>query len=162
MTAATEAKTEPTKLNQVEPDRFMEAQYKRNEYVINLPADYHYPDLFIPENWKAIARTGKVNVGDEITVRKDDLSLWAKLIVRECIPNHARVVVTELYKKDLQPIAQDVSDDEQFEIKHFGLQDGWGVVNKSTGKMIVKNLKSREAAKSYINADLRPQMIGRL
>jgi hypothetical protein len=71
---------------------------------------------------------------------------------------------SELYvrirKKDLAPIAQEAGDDEQFEIKHLGLHDQWAVLNKSTGRVLAKDLKNRDACKTYINS-LRPQVIGR-
>jgi hypothetical protein len=76
------------------------------------------------------------------------------------IPNHARIVVTELFKKDLAPIVQEEGDDEQFEIKHLGLQDQWAVVLKSTQRVLMKDMKNRDACKTYINS-LRPQSIGR-
>lgn len=165
MAAAAEAKVETTeepKANLIRPDRFIEAQYRRNEYVVNLPADYPYEDLFKPGNWKQIARGAKIiNIGDEITVRKDDMSLWAKLLVVESVSRHARMAVVELFKKELAPIKQDETEDDQFEIRHLGLQDGWAVLNKSTGRIIRKDMKSRDDARSYINTDLRPQMVGR-
>jgi hypothetical protein len=143
----------------VEASRFTQAEFRRAQYVLNLPADFPYDDLFTPESWKNIARMGKLNMGDTIEVRKDDMSLWALLIVREAIPNHARIVVTEIFKKDLAAIVQEASDDEQFEIKHLGLQDQWAVLLRSTGRVLMKDMKSRDAAKNYIHS-LRPQSIG--
>jgi len=165
MAAAAEAKIETPpalpKVNLLRADRFIEAEFRRNQYVYNLPADYPYADLFNPDNWKGLARLGKVNVGDTVEVRKDDMSLWALLLVVESISRHARLAVVEIFKKDLEPIKQDESEDDQFEIRHLGLQDGWAVLNKSTQRVIRKDMKSRDDARSYINGDLRPQMVGR-
>jgi hypothetical protein len=166
MAATAEAKIEApalvSKADQIEPNRFIEAQYRRNEYVVNLPADYEYAKLFNPDNWKQIARGSKIiNIGDKIEVRKDDMSLWALLLVTESVALHARLVVAELFKKDLEPIKQDETQDDQFEIRHLGLQDGWAVINKSTQRVIRKDMKSRDDARAYINGDLRPQVVGR-
>jgi hypothetical protein len=146
----------------VAPSRFFGADFKRNLHLYNLPSDANYADLFKPEAWRLIAQKGSVGIGDKIEVRRDDLSLYAELLVVESITNHGRIRVVELVKKEFAPIAQDESEDKQFEIKHLGLQDGWAVLNKTTGRIIQKDLKSKDAARSYINTDLRPQLIGRL
>ena len=83
--------------------------------------------------------------------------LYAELLVVESISNHARIRVVELTKKEFAPIVRDESDDSQFEIKHFGLQDGWAVLNKTTQRVIVKSLKSKDDARAY----LRPHLVGR-
>lgn len=161
MAATAEAKTEAPALAQVIPARFFQAEFKRNVHVYNLPVDASYDDLFKPETWKQIAQRGAVGIGDKIEVRRDDMSLYAELLVVESITNHARIRVVEIVKKEFAPIAQDESDDTQFEIKHLGLQDGWAVLNKATQRVINKGMKSKEDARSYINSDLRPQMLGK-
>lgn len=160
MNMAAEA-PKPVPVVVVDPNRFVEAEYRRNQYVLNLPADFPYENLFDPASWKRIAGMGRIiNTGDEITVRKDDMSLWALLIVREAVANHARIVVTEIFRKDLPPIEQEAGADEQYEIRHLGLQDGWAVLLKSTQRVLAKDMKNRDACKTYINS-LRPQVIGR-
>lgn len=162
MTTATAEKIEAVaaapKLCPVTKDRFIEAQFGRNAYVLNLPSEYDYAELFRPENWKLISGGGKVHIGDTIEVRKDDLSLWALLLVRESIEKHARIVVAEIFKKDFAPIGQTEGTDEMFEIKFLGLQDHWAVYNKSTGRQLVKDLKSEDAARDYVN-NMRPRKI---
>lgn len=159
MTATAEAKIEAAQSFPVEMSRLSQAEFARVQFVLNLPADYDYAELFNSDNWKAVARSGKLKMGDTIEVRKDDLSLWALLLVRESIEKHARIVVAEIFKKDFAPIAAAESNDEQFEIKHLGLQDQWAVFNRSTGRAMVKNLKSQDAARDYVNG-LRPRKIG--
>lgn len=153
-----ETAVEPPKKFPVTKDRFIEARFARNDYVLNLPSDYPYAELLNPDNWKLIAGLGKVNIGDTIEVRKDDLSLWALLLVRESIEQHARIVVAELYKRDFAPIGQPEATDDQFEIKHLGLQDQFAVLLKSTGKVLVKNLKTEDDARRYV-VNLRPRKI---
>jgi hypothetical protein len=150
MTTATAEKIETPTIRLIDPARFIEAEYRRNQYVLNLPADFAYDDLFKNESWKRISSLGKVNIGDTIEVRRDDLSLWALLLVRESVTKHSRFVVVELIRKDLEPIKQDESDDAQFEVKHLGLQDGWAVLNKSTQRVMQKDFKDKDAARAYI------------
>lgn len=153
---------EAPKIRQVAPSRFQTgADYKRSTHIYNLPVDGSYNDLFQPEAWRLIAQRGSVGIGDLVEVRRDDMSLWAQLLVVESIQNHARIRVVELIKREFEPAAQDESEDKQFEIKHLGLQDGWAVLNKTTGRIIRKDMKDKDAARSFINSDLRPQLVGR-
>jgi hypothetical protein len=149
-----------TKIRPLDPARFGQAGHKRNEFVIFLPVDQPYEDLFQIDFWKSIARGDKVRPGDKIEVIRDDISLVAQLVVRESIGKHARIVVGEVSKTIFPRIVQDAGDDEQYEIKHLGMQDQWAVLLRSTQRVLAKDMKSRDEAKSYINS-LRPQPIGR-
>lgn len=161
MAATAEAKVEVPVVVSLDAGRFFQAEFKRTVHVLNLAVPYNYQDLFNPDVWKSIARKGNVGIGDLIEVRKDDMSLWAQLLVTESIANHARIKVVELLKKEFEPAKQDASEDDQFEIKHLGLQDGWAVFNRSSQRCIMKNLKSKDAARDYINTSLRPHLVGR-
>lgn len=148
------------KIEPLDPSRLSQAEFARVVHVVNIPTDYPYEALFTPDAWKRIARADKLRLGDEIVVRSDDLTLWAKLLVIESVSVHANVKVRELIAPVKGAgITQDEGPDDKYEIRHLGVQDQWAVVHKPDGRTIVKNMKSRDACKDYIN-NLRPQPVG--
>ena len=114
----------------------------RGDYVIFLPVDQPYEDVFRLDFWKSIARADRVRAGDKIVVIKDDISLVAELVVRESIGKHARIVVGEVGKTVFLPVIQDAGDDEQYEIRHLGMQDQWAVLLRSTQRVLAKDIRA--------------------
>ena len=82
------------------------AEYKRNTWRVNVPADTDYKELFVPSFWANVAI--KLVRGDVIEVFAEDGSWYAELLVRVQARTHAQV--EELLYKNFGEKAEQVAE----------------------------------------------------
>jgi hypothetical protein len=138
--------------------RFCQEGIARQQFTATVPSDTPYERLFTKQFWQAVA--SKIRIGDEITVRPDDLRWWAKLICVSADQARDFVEMQELYRKDLAPASATLEQVEGFTTRYEGLSDRWVVYRAQDNHRMQAGFESRAAALDHIKGDLKPKAIG--
>ncbi len=88
-------------------DRLRPAEAEIRQMLVTAPEGATIDDVLKPEFWAIAGR--QLKVGDEITVRADDETFYAKVLVRQCGNTWAKVHL--LHLTDLKPQDVKISGD---------------------------------------------------
>lgn len=131
------------------PHLLKDAEYRRSIHSVILEHGTAYEDILKPAFWAHVAR--RLKPLNRIEVHPADGSWFAELLVRSV--THVSAVVVELRKVDLQKAPAGTEDADEFEIKFRGAAK-WSAIRKSTKKVEVEGLESREEVEAWLR---RPQ-----
>lgn len=134
--------------------RFGQAEHKRNEWHVIMPAGEPFESCLAPGYWAHVA--AKMRPGDEITVINDEMSIYAKLMVRQAERIWASVVV--IHKTDLGTATPEVSsDDYKVEVEWAGPHDKHRVIRLRGDKkeVLSKGHETSDSAQKWATDHMR-------
>jgi hypothetical protein len=142
---------EPAKrLHPVAESSFHLRETKQNEWLAYASRGTTIDDVLDGSYWREVLP--KLRVPDKIIVIADDRSFYLELIVLAVANNFAvvRPFGTPLKLTGAGAIPR---IDDQYEIVEIGIQSGWGVRERATGRVLKGDgtLKTRQAAETWFS-----------
>jgi hypothetical protein len=131
--------------------------HSRQVWVVTVSSRTQYADLFTSSFWMHVAN--RFQLGDEITVRDDGLTFWAKLLVTQADAVRDFVMMQELYKKDLVLMKIEQPEIDGYTTRYEGLHEGWQVIRSVDQHVMKANFPTQHDATAYIRADLKTTKI---
>lgn len=126
--------------------RFKEAIYELREWVVNAPEKVTIEDVQRPEFWSHVAP--KMRPYDEIRVRAEDGTWYARLLVTGTDRTWARVAVLEYKKLTTYDVSQTQS--ARFELRLRGPQHKWCVIRLLDNQVIKSECQTRDEAAMWL------------
>ena len=124
------------------------------KYTLTAEAGDTIDDILKPEYWAIVGR--ELRPWAEITVRSDDETFYAKLLVRSCGPTWAKVHL--LSYADLQPrdvIAEVIAPPAAYSVKWSGPHTKWRVLRVSDNVVVSEKHEDQVAAGKWITEHLK-------
>lgn len=125
-----------------------------NVHAAVTPIGTPYEDVLEPEFWAQVAY--KLRVGDEIIVHTDDMTYYARLLVRDVggpslqrVPN--RAIVAELMHQQLGPLAKELRN-KTHEAKFMGPHLKWCVIALSDQQVLKDGFSTAEEAQGWMRS----------
>ena len=142
----------PTRLVQLRPMRMTLSEYAHNRYTIVAEPGTDYERFLEPDYLAHVA--AKLAPWDELTVRAEDGSWMAKLVVRNA--ENGSVKVAEMAKYEFKPMAPAlVPTAEGFEVVWKGPGVKFRIVRKSDNGTIREGFPDRETANAWLADNLK-------
>ena len=135
---------------QLESDRFGATEQKNNFWTITVPGGEHKPskdELLHPSFLAHVA--GKLSPYDEIRVRCDDGSFYARLLVTRTDWASAGCEVLEW--KELNAVNDARTTTIGFDVKWNGPHDKWVVIRNSDKAVVHKGAGSQRDAQFWLD-----------
>ncbi len=134
----------------ISPKRFKLADYERNIWVVTPEAGTSLDEVMKPDFWAHCAH--QMKPFDEVEVRAEDESYYAKLLVRSAGKNWA--VASILAQIDL--------DKKEVKAPYDEYTVGWGgphqkhrVVRKKDGEVVFQGGESADVARAWLKEHLK-------
>lgn len=148
---------------QLTADRFKLAEHERNVYAITIEEGITRAQIIDPAFLAHVAP--KLRPYDQVEVRCDDGTLFARLLVLQAERTWARVHVLEWHDlttrdvsltktaKDTQSgtPAAEVDHEKEYQVVHKGPHKKWCVIRKADGAYIRDGEESKNAATTWLN-----------
>jgi hypothetical protein len=142
----------------LDPARFMQATFARNEFCITLPPGTPFEALHDPKFFKSVVT--RLGLGDLIEVRSADLAEWGMFMVVESEHNALHVAVRELFRKQLAPADLSKSVGPAYTVSYSGdIARGWQVHRNADSKLMKDSFRRKEDAQHYVTGDLTPRRL---
>lgn len=152
--------TAPPKLPRdvrVAPERHKLLQYETQDHAVTLEAGHTVEDLLTPSYWSAIA--GRFKQYDEIRVRRDDDSVYGRLLVIDSSRTALKVFVLEWHDltKAEERIAAAFDSLNEFEIAKMGPHLKYCVIRKKDRAKVSEGHETRERAAVWLRSHVASQ-----
>jgi hypothetical protein len=123
----------------------------RRIFEAKIPDEHKLEDLFVPDYWADVAHM--VARGDIINAFSNRLTFDIDLVVTRCSDVEKIVFVAERPSKKLpKPIFEEDKESEFQKIDN-GF-DGWSVIRRNGGQVMMKGFRYEYEAENYINITL--------
>lgn len=136
--------------------RFKPSDFVSKNFTIVVESGTTMEDIMKPEYFCHVAKY--LEVGNEIKVMSDDMSLYARLIVLNSTNVSARVFALEYH--DLSDAETSVSalgvvTSEDYEVVFRGIHSKWSIVKKDGGQVVIDGLDDRRTAERELAGYLK-------
>ena len=128
------------------PDRFGEAEFKRHDWVVDVPVGVSVEQLLDPAFWAHVA--SQMDPFDHIEARAEDGSWIAYLVVRICERNYAKVSIDRVLEFSDQVAEAPVSTKHKIEWK--GPHHKYVVIRLADSQAVQSGFKSRYDAETWM------------
>ena len=139
-TAENAVRQEKPRLLQLQPRRMRLASDARNDWVVDAEHGSTKEDIFKPEYWAHVGV--RLQPYDEITVRADDGSFWARFLVARCDRTWADVRL--LTWVDLSMEVTNTAAG-RYRVEWGGPYDKWRIARNSDNSIVEKALSKVDA-----------------
>jgi len=161
----TEVEKKPA-IPQLDATRFQPAEHERNIHAITVEEHVTRANILTPEFLAHVA--AKLRPYDQIEVRKDDGTLFARLLVLQADRTWARTYVLEWHNLTTRDVsltaavkgavgANPANQDSPFEVTYKGAHKKWFVLRKDTTppEYIREGEEPKTAASAWLNQWLK-------
>lgn len=134
-------------------NRLRLAEHEIKHYVVTVEAGTTVDDILTPEYWAITSR--QFGPGDEITVRADDETFYAKLLVRAV--SHAWMRVHLLHYSDLQIKTPEAALEPapMFVVEWGGGSHKYRVRRASDNEVVSKHHPDKQTAQAWLDDYLK-------
>ena len=144
------------KVDALDPQRFQQADFRRNQYVAIASEGTRPEDLNQPGYWAHLGE--KLRPWDEVMVRADDGLWYARAIVMESGRNFARVHVEHIEFLTTADVAITQADAmSPYEVKYRGGHAQWSVIRKSDQSVVHEGAQTKESAFNWLKGRLQAE-----
>jgi hypothetical protein len=129
-------------------------EFENQDHVVTVEHGNTIDDVLRPEFWSHVAP--KLRPYDEIRVRADDGTFYARVLVLSCGRNWAKVHQLEHHRLTSKDV--DMSQAAQFEgydVKWRGPHCKWSVVRKADNVVVIEKLDSQAEATTWLADHLK-------
>lgn len=143
------------KVQPLENPRMEEAEYKRTVMVATAHPGTQPADLLQPEYWAHVST--RLKPWDEVHVRADDGTWYAKVLVTESGRTYARTHILESHNLTSQDVAmsQQKMYIGDYEVMHRGEHSKWSVVRKSDRSVVHEFEETQGGAVNWANERIK-------
>ena len=128
------------------PDRFGEADYKRHDFVVDVPVGVTVEQMLEPAFWAHVA--SQMDPFDHIEARAEDGSWIAYFVVRMCERNYAKVALDRVLSFEGQVSEAPISTKHRIEWK--GPHHRYCVIRLSDSQMVSSQHKTKFDAETWM------------
>ena len=147
--------TKPERDPQIMPERFREVSYVTHDWSAKAELGITKQDVLRPGYWAHVAEM--MSPYDEIRLRSDDGSFYARLLVLESGRTWARVIVLEWVSLTTAEVSMTQAQLEQeaakFDVRLRGPHK-WSVVRKDDNAIIAEGIDRKEEAEKVLFAHI--------
>lgn len=136
-------------------DRCFLREHKDPGIWICLERGTPYDKVFEPSFWANVALAKRFEPGQTITVRNDEMTVFAELIILDCGRNWA--TVAEYSRKTLDELTKSrppLKQQPRHKVEHAGPVEKWRIV-RDDNQVIRSRFDSEAQAQTYLNEYLR-------
>lgn len=144
------APPKPDRNLQLSPARFQGREYSNNDHVVTIESTWTLDDVVKPIFWSSVWQ--KMRRYDKVSVRVDDGSWYAELLVTQVGTGYVFVQATAFIDFNAQAPVRDAKVDaiEGFEIRERGPFLKWCVIRKADSKVIAEKCDSKIIAEEWL------------
>ena len=132
-------------MRSIQPERTGQAEYKRQDWVVDAESGTSIQDCQDPQYWAHVCQQFKIF--DRIEVRVESGEWMAEFVVLACERNWAKVEMLHFY--DLAP-ADKAPVSAKYEVTWKGPHLKWSVIRIADREKIKDKMMSREEADSWL------------
>ena len=145
---------EDRKIVPADPQRFQNAEFKRNQFVLDASEGARPEDVKDPAFWAHIGE--RLTPWAEIMVRANDGLWYARVIVMESGRNFARVHVENVHYLTTADVAMTKNDAfSPYEVVYRGPHNQWSVIRKSDRAVVHEGSQTEGAAHAWVRGRLQ-------
>ena len=150
---------------QLDPERFKLQEFESNDYVVTIESGITREQLLDPAFFAHVA--AKLRPYNEIRVRCDDGTIYARLLILTCDRTWARCRVLEWHDLTSRDVAQtqatavespavaDADPANRFRIENKGPHVKWRIVRIADNAVVREKEETKAAAQAWLNDYLR-------
>lgn len=124
-----------------DPSRILPAEFKRHDFVLDVPPGITIEDCLEPDFWAITA--DKLEPYDHVEVRQEDGSWIAELLVMRCERTWAKVHLLNKYDLGDTKVPEEIEHKHSVEWKGPHLK--WAVIRRSDGAILKDRCEKSEA-----------------
>lgn len=142
------------KMEPADPQRFADAEFKRNQHVLDASEGTQVSDLTEPGYWAHLGE--RLRPWAEIMVRANDGLWYARVIVLEAGRNWAKVHVEHVEYLTTAEVAITQADAmSPYEIKYRGPHNQWSVIRKADQAVVHEGSGTIDGAVTWLKGRLQ-------
>lgn len=131
---------------QVPPSRMSERQFANLDHVVTIESNWTLNDVVKPIFWGSTWQ--KLKKYDKVSVRVDDDSWYAEVMVTQVGPGYAFVRVMTFV--DFNQEAAPAPDGDEFDVRERGQHLKWCVIRKADNAVLKEKCGSKREAEDWL------------
>ena len=141
------------KVQELNPTRMAECEFKRTLYVCTAHENTEPEDLLSPDYWTNVA--DKLRPWDKIEARADDGSWYAEFLVLETSRRWARVVMLNKHNLTTGDVSLTQAKLDEYSVEFKGPERKWSVIRRNDQEMLHEGEQTKASAFAWLSERIK-------